>query len=143
MNYEDYHTHPINKLIHLVCIPIIVLTSCNLLSKFRIKTRFTILRMEEVATCTMLINYLISYGYTAYFVMCIYFFTIHTLSFIWRNDKNCMRDSFILFVLAWIAQFLGHTIEGNRPALITSISQAFIEAPLFSVSYILPFKLTN
>ena len=66
MKYEDYHRHPFNKFIHFICIPIIVLTSCNLLSKFRIKTRFTTLRMEEIATCVMLINYLFSYGYTAY-----------------------------------------------------------------------------
>lgn len=143
MKYEDYHRHPLNKFIHFVCIPIIVLTSCNLLSKFRIKTRFTTLRMEEIATCIMLINYLISYGYTAYLVMCPYFFVIHTLSFVMRTNKNYIRDSLILFVLAWCAQFLGHAIEGSRPALLTSITQAFSEAPLFSVGYILPFKLTE
>ena len=143
MKYEDYHRHPLNKFIHFVCIPIIVLTSCNLLSKFRIKTRFTTLRMEEIATCIMLINYLISYGYTAYLVMCSYFFVIHTLSFVMRTNKNYIRDSLILFVLAWCAQFLGHAIEGSRPALLTSITQAFSEAPLFSVGYILPFKLTE
>ena len=90
-----------------------------------------------------LINYLISYGYTAYLVMCPYFFVIHTLSFIMRTDKNYIRDSLILFVLAWCAQFLGHAIEGSRPALFTSITQSFSEAPLFSVGYILPFKLTS
>jgi len=143
MNYEDYHIHPINKFIHFICIPIIVLTTCNILSNFRIKTRFTILRMEEVITCAMLCNYLISYGYKSYLIMCIYFFAVHTLSFIWRRDKNCMKESFILFVFAWMAQFAGHAIEGNRPALMTSITQAFSEAPLFSINYMLPFNLTT
>tara|TARA_Y100001970_G_C14183143_1_gene830977 strand:- start:47 stop:232 length:186 start_codon:yes stop_codon:yes gene_type:complete len=59
-----------------------------------------------------------------------------------RAKPNWVKHSIILFLLSWCAQFLGHVIEGNRPALMTSITQAFTEAPLFSVSYILPFKLT-
>jgi len=58
-----------------------------------------------------------------------------------RTKKDWLKHSILLFLLSWMAQFLGHAIEGSRPALITSISQAFTEAPLFSVSYILPFNL--
>ena len=35
--YRSYHTHPINKLMHLVCIPMIVLTSINFASKISMK----------------------------------------------------------------------------------------------------------
>ena len=58
-----------------------------------------------------------------------------------RTEKGWIKHSIILFLLSWVAQFLGHAIEGSRPALMTSITQAFTEAPLFSVSYILPFDL--
>ena len=46
--------------------------------------------------------------------------------------------SLIIFILSWIGQFYGHIIEGNRPALMTSIKQSFLEAPLFTVEYIYP-----
>ena len=39
---------------------------------------------------------------------------------------------------AWISQFIGHYIEGNRPALLTSLSQAVFQAPLFTLEYIFP-----
>ena len=36
-------------------------------------------------------------------------------------------------IFSWIMQFIGHGIfEGNRPALMDSIKQAFLMAPLFS-----------
>ena len=33
MQYQDYHTHPVNKIIHFFCIPMIVLTSVNFSQK--------------------------------------------------------------------------------------------------------------
>jgi len=35
-------------------------------------------------------------------------------------------------------QFIGHGIEGSRPALFDNISQAFTAAPLFSIQAFLP-----
>jgi uncharacterized membrane protein YGL010W len=46
--------------------------------------------------------------------------------------------TFNLFIFAWIFQFFGHFIEGNRPALLTGIKQAFLEAPLFTMEYVYP-----
>ena len=43
-----------------------------------------------------------------------------------------------LLVLGWSMQFIGHWIEGYRPALTDSISQAFVSAPLFSMQYFFP-----
>ena len=56
----------------------------------------------------------------------------------WRIlDINWKKNSAIIFLFGWIMQFVGHYIEGRRPALIDSISQAFATAPLFSLDYIL------
>ena len=68
MNYEDYHTHPINKFIHFICIPVIVLTSCNLLSLVKIKTDFITLELQELLTIFMLMNYA-TYGFTTLIIM--------------------------------------------------------------------------
>ena len=37
INYELYHQHPLNKGIHFVCIPAIVLTSMNFLDEIKFK----------------------------------------------------------------------------------------------------------
>tara|TARA_B000000609_G_C23902442_1_gene204132 strand:- start:252 stop:473 length:222 start_codon:yes stop_codon:yes gene_type:complete len=49
------------------------------------------------------------------------------------NNINWFRLTNILFVSAWILQFIGHYIEGSRPALTDSISQAFLTAPAFAI----------
>jgi len=50
-----------------------------------------------------------------------------------RNNNNWLKLNTILFITAWILQFLGHYIEGNRPALMDSLSQAFLTAPAFAI----------
>ena len=142
MNYELYHTHPINKFLHFLCIPLIVLTSCNLLSLIKIKVEKINIHLEaqEILICVMLYNYY-NISIKALSVMGIYFFIIYSISLIWRRYKNCIKHSIYIFVCAWILQFIGHAIEGKKPALMDGLSQAFKEAPLFSISYILPFKV--
>ena len=48
-------------------------------------------------------------------------------------NKNWISLTHILFISAWILQFVGHYIEGSRPALNDSISQAFLTAPAFAI----------
>ena len=42
--------------------------------------------------------------------------------------------------IGWILQFIGHYIEGNRPALVDNLSAAFLTAPMFTLDFL--FKLT-
>jgi len=47
--------------------------------------------------------------------------------------SNQNQIAFGIFCLSWIGQFIGHGVfEGNRPALLDSLSHAVIYAPLFS-----------
>ena len=44
----------------------------------------------------------------------------------------------MIFASAWMLQFIGHAIEGNRPALMTSLSQTVFQAPLLTLEYVYP-----
>jgi len=140
MNYEDYHTHPINKIIHVICIPLIVLTTCNLLSKIKVLFCSVKLELSEILMFLML-GYYLYHSFLTFLVMLFYFFTILTVAYIWRLNKNYMYQSLYVFIFAWVMQFVGHAIEGNRPALFDSLIQTFTQAPLFSLGYILPFRI--
>ena len=140
MNYEDYHTHPINKIIHVICIPLIVLTTCNLLSKIKVLFCSVKLELSEILMFLML-GYYLYHSFLTFLVMLFYFFTILTAAYIWRLNKNYMYQSLCVFIFAWVMQFVGHAIEGNRPALFDSLIQTFTQAPVFSLSYILPFRI--
>jgi uncharacterized membrane protein YGL010W len=71
--------------------------------------------------------------------MQIYIGFLYILGEIWRDfDKKWLKHSIITFVCAWMLQFIGHAIEGNRPALMTSLSQTVFQAPLLTLEYVYP-----
>ncbi len=145
--YESYHNHPINKLIHFFCIPLIVFSTNELFKEFYIahehltypgikkKCRFYITWMLHQVYC---IYYFQKYGLYPGILMLAYFTCIRYLSIKLNIKKSTALK---LFSLSWFLQFVGHFIEGNRPALLDGLSQTFLEAPLFSFQYIWPSLL--
>lgn len=141
LTYEFYHQHPVNKVIHFVAIPLIALTTTNFLDELvkinMFNSRFSLVKWVTIVT------YIYNYSRistTTGFVMSYYFMILNQLSKKWKkNDRKWIRNSLIVFILSWVVQFLGHYIEGRRPALIDSISTAFFEAPLFSIKYLVDF----
>lgn len=142
--YESYHTHPINKLIHFFCIPLIVFSTNELLKDFFIahesltypglkkRFRFYITWILHQVYC---VYYYYTYGAYPGILMMAYFTCIRYLSIKLNIKKS---TALRLFSLSWFLQFVGHFIEGNRPALLDGLSQTFLEAPLFSFQYIWP-----
>ena len=67
-------------------------------------------------------------------IMITYFTFIKLLSmlFIYKN-KNWLIDTACIFTASKVLQFLGHYMEGSRPALMDSLGQAFLDAPVFSL----------
>tara|TARA_B110000908_G_scaffold71121_1_gene85799 strand:- start:1102 stop:1536 length:435 start_codon:yes stop_codon:yes gene_type:complete len=133
MNYQDYHNDSTNKLIHFICIPLIVLTSANFLSKSKIKILGT--GLYGLSLLILLLNYLINYGLVTFILMLSYYCIIDYYSEKWLKRNNWFIESVIIFILSWILQFIGHYIEGTRPALMDSITTAITQAPLFSIMY--------
>lgn len=148
--YSEYHQNPINKLIHFVTIPLIVITTLSLVSNFKIKLTSTIYkRPHNFFGVDLKGDFLLTMFYIFYYftwktpvniIMFVYCFTmllisrsIKQMSFYWNGLD------LLIFIVAWILQFAGHSLfEGNRPALMDSLSQAFLTAPAFSLDYIIP-----
>ena len=139
MNYQDYHNDSTNKLIHFICIPLIVLTSANFLSKSKIKILGT--GLYGLSLLILLLNYLINYGLVTFILMLSYYCIIDYYSEKWLKRNNWFIESVIIFILSWILQFIGHYIEGTRPALMDSITTAITQAPLFSIMYFFELSL--
>jgi len=158
--YRSFHANPINKAIHAVCIPLIVLTifmfstfsfsnidiKITMIKPFtqELKFKFT----AESIMCHLIAIYIALYwkyfGFNVALIMTVYLINIYAFAFIWRVvDKNWYMNSFFIFFMAWTMQFIGHAIEGNRPALMTSLTQTLFEAPLYSLEYLPYLNLFN
>ena len=154
--YRSFHTHPINQNIHTVCIPAIVLCVLNYASLLRI--HFELLKgnqkktssmyntnLEDLISILYTIQYYRTYGIKIGSVMFVYIQVLLFLTHIWRNtfQNRWVSQTHKVFVVAWILQFLGHAIEGNRPSLMTSLTQTAFQAPLFTLEHTMPFIFQN
>ena len=135
--YNQYHSHPTNELIHFICIPLICITTLNFATLLKVKV-FGCSGLE-IINIFYFVNYF-RFGINIGTFMFSYLILLNTLAKIWREfDFKWKRNSLIIFALGWILQFIGHYIEGRKPALFDSIVQSFLSAPLFSLNYILRF----
>lgn len=141
--YKSYHTYWLNKVIHAICIPLIVFTVVNYINI--LCRKYEREKILYVIILLFLGNYFYSYSLLAGLVMSFYMYYITVLSNFFCDIFALYREHILLnsiiFVFAWVCQFIGHAIEGNRPALVDSLSQAVFQAPLFSVEYVLPFNI--
>tara|TARA_B110000003_G_scaffold55145_1_gene55184 strand:- start:4830 stop:5228 length:399 start_codon:yes stop_codon:yes gene_type:complete len=126
----------------MIFIPLIVLSIRIFLSEvyigqpwfnwpgLREKMKFRVGRLLS----NIYVIYYFTYGWQEGFLMLVYFTWIEC-AYYYIND-NIPRKyllAFYIFVFSWTMQFIGHEIEGNKPALFDSLSQAFTAAPLFSI----------
>lgn len=145
--YNQYHQNFWNKIIHMIFIPMIVLSVRILLSEFYIgqpffnwpglkeKIKFKLGRLLS----NIYVIYYFTYGMYPGLIMLVYFTWIEAaFYYINENIKRKYFLAFCMFALGWTMQFIGHGIEGSKPALFDSISQAFTAAPLFSIQAFLP-----
>ena len=154
--YKYYHQNPINKWIHFVCIPMIVLSILIFIDNFYIlyedyyyKGRYRRTYYKFKLMNFVLIGLILSYfrlGFWIGLTMTFYFWVIGNLAgfmIVSINRDLLMTITKVMFVGGWILQFIGHYIEGRKPALLDSISQAFFQAPLFSLEVLLPGLFKN
>ena len=148
--YRSYHQHPINKFIHSICIPLIIFTTMSLIqsNKSNINLKITLVEIDETYFLSINLFKIVYSVYCIYYllisckifiVMSSYLYIISLASsYFISNYPNWEQLNLYIMSFAWIFQFIGHYIEGNRPALLTSLSQAVFQAPLFTLEYIFP-----
>ena len=128
-NYSEDHRNPTNILIHWICVPLILWTVIALL--WVVPVPASIGRpglWAGVAMFAAMMFYLrlsrvLAFGMLAAFVLLGLiteglYRTLGPLPLMWLAIG--------VFVLAWIAQFVGHKIEGKRPSFLTDMAYLLI-----------------
>ena len=135
--YAKYHKNKTNKIIHWICIPLIMFSLLGLLS---LMTLFTF-NSVTISALWFFIIFAIGYyvklskslalGMTIISICFIYFIELINENFI--NQKF---EIFLgIFIISWIGQFIGHKIEGKKPAFVKDL-QFLLIGPLWLLSYI-------
>lgn len=137
--YGESHRNPTNKLIHWICVPLIVLSLIGLLWSIPVPEAFG--RISPVLNWGMLFLLL---ALVYYFVLSIplglgmaVFSALVVLgvdalqSLPWPLWQSCLA----IFVAAWIGQFVGHRIEGRKPSFFKDL-QFLLIGPAWLLAFL-------
>ena len=135
--YAKYHKNKTNKIIHWICIPLIMFSLLGLLS---LMTLFT---YNSVAISALWFFIIFAIGYyiklsksLALGMSIVSICFIYFIELINQNFINQKFEIFLgIFIISWIGQFIGHKIEGKKPAFVKDL-QFLLIGPLWLLSYI-------
>lgn len=142
--YAVSHKNPTNKLIHWICVPLIFFTIVGLLSQIPTgnwQVEFPLLA-GYLHVGTLLLVFGLLFFLRLSKVMA-FFMTMIALAVLWGvkvvNEgapEQALYLYLIIFAVAWIGQFIGHKIEGEKPSFFDDLKFLLI-GPAWLLSFIL------
>lgn len=129
--YKSYHTNTINKRIHIVFVPTLIITFLSLISTFRLPPPFV--DMSRPFTLFYIL-YCIALSpklgllYTPFLVL---FYAASRAFCNYAGPSATVPWALALHFISWFAQIVGHyAFEGKSPAFMDSLLQSFLAAPI-------------
>jgi len=132
-DYGVSHKNPTNKKIHWLCVPIIMFTLLGLLSMvkfYSINLAYGLIAMALIFYIRLSIT--ISIG--MFIISAIQLGSIYYLEQI-LLFSNLLYIYIGVFIVAWIGQFIGHKIEGQKPSFFEDL-QFLLIGPAWLLSFI-------
>ncbi len=132
--YAQDHQNPTNQVIHKVCVPIIVISLIGLLWAIPVPREFTAISPALNWGTTFLLAAMVYYLILSP-SLALGMAPLVLLVVVIVNSLNGLAwplwlSSGVLFVLAWLGQFYGHSLEGRRPAFFRDL-QFLMIGPLW------------
>ena len=128
-SYGDDHRDARNRAIHWVCVPLILWCVIALLWALPVPRAFAqpglwagvamflawtfYWRLSRVIGAAMLVVF-VAFGLLAH------------IAYAALGARGLALLAIVLFVLAWIGQFVGHALEGRRPSFFTDLAYLLI-----------------
>jgi uncharacterized membrane protein YGL010W len=125
-HYGQSHQNPRNEVIHFVAIPIIMLSLCGLLFALYPAVAYVFIAASMV--------YYARLSWVFFSVMLMWSALI--IAVLHAMGTQVLVWSAALFIGAWIAQFIGHKIEGKKPSFFEDVQYLWV-GPLFVLSKLL------
>jgi len=137
--YGESHSNPGNELLHIICVPPIVMTVIGFLWSIPVPALFANvspwLNWATIVIVLAVIYYFtlsVTLGVGAAIGLAILAYIVRWLDTLaWPLWLTCL----VIFVVGWIGQFIGHAIEGKRPSFMKDI-QFLLIGPLWLVGHL-------
>ena len=122
-HYEESHRNPRNEQIHFVAIPLIMLSLIGLLFWIHPWVAYAFILASMVYYVRLSVVFLVTMA----------LLSVVGLALVFAMGDKVLPISAGIFVAAWIAQFVGHKIEGKKPSFFEDLQYLWV-GPLFVLS---------
>lgn len=136
--YAESHRNPVNVTVHWIAVPVIYFTILGLLYSIPPISLGALgyITVGHLAVAFVVIYYVLhslnlALGMIVFSLLCLWLARWIMLHVAWPLWAICIG----LFVLAWIAQFWGHGVEGRKPSFLKDI-QFLLIGPAWLLSKI-------
>ena len=114
--YGESHRNPTNKLIHWICVPLI---TWSLLAVLWAWTPLAVYALIALAVAFYIsLSLPIAIGMLVVSGLMVLTLTVVT--------AHLLIAAIVVFVAAWIGQFIGHAIEGKKPSFLEDVKLLLI-----------------
>lgn len=143
--YRKYHSDPVNVAVHMVFVPLILLSTFSLLTNLRAPVSLAELVLPAEYASYFNLGVISAIGYGIFYTLldpiygvpsfaALILATMKETDFVLSNKDLANTAAWILFATGWVAQFAAHGIfEKRAPALFDNLVQALVLAPFFVV----------
>ena len=122
-HYEESHRNPVNERIHFVAIPLIMLSLVGLLFALHPWVAYAFLLASMVYYARLSVVFLATMA----------LLSLTGVALVHAMDSLVLPLSIAIFVGAWIAQFVGHKLEGKKPSFFEDLQYLWV-GPIFVLS---------
>jgi uncharacterized membrane protein YGL010W len=133
-SYGGYHRDPRNRLTHYFGVPVIIYAVLVPMALSFPIVLGTPLRLDRLIVATAVVGYMcldVGLGLALTAVLAVLAAAAEVTAA--AGSPRALSIAAIAFVLGWAMQLLGHRLEGNRPALLTNLTQILV-APLYLIA---------
>lgn len=137
--YGESHRNPANKLIHWICVPLIVISLLGILwtvdvpeifQRSKLQLNWAMLLIPAAMVYYLLLSLRLATG-----ILIVLVPVLVLISWIDRTSQYLWLISVVVFVLAWTGQFIGHKLEGAKPSFFKDL-QFLLIGPLWLLSFL-------
>jgi uncharacterized membrane protein YGL010W len=126
-HYAESHRDPRNEKIHFVAIPLIMVSLLGLLFSLHPWLAYSLVLASLVYYSRLSGVWLITMAVLSAVGLAL----VHAMG------EHVLTISLTIFVAAWIAQFVGHKLEGKKPSFFEDLQYLWI-GPIFVLSKLFP-----
>jgi uncharacterized membrane protein YGL010W len=128
-NYSRDHQHPVNQLLHWICIPLLVWSAIAMLWTAPVPEAW--FRPGAWAVLAIVLSFTWYWKHArrlalALLLVLALFALSCGVAFQQLGPASLLKLGVVVFVAAWIGQFIGHLIEGRRPSFLTDLAYLLI-----------------